>query len=56
MNAWNTVMKLVQVKMSLILLNDEIISIHKEINDRENHNEHGNEIKSIKRQKNKNNR
>ena len=44
------------MKFDFSLLNDEIISIHKEINDRENHNEHGNEIKSIKRQKNKNNR
>ena len=42
-------MKLVQVKMSLILLNDEIISIHKEINDRESNDEDGDEIKSVRR-------
>ena len=48
-------MKLVQVKMSLILLNDEIISIHKEINDRKSNDEHGDEIRDI-RYKNKNNR
>ena len=33
------------------LLDDEIIFIHKRINDRENNNEHGNEIRDIKRRK-----
>ena len=37
------------------LLNYEIISIHKEINDRKSNDEHGDEIRDI-RYKNKNNR
>ena len=45
-------MKLVQVKMSLIFCYwNEITSIHKEINDRENNNKHGDEIRNIKRRK-----
>ena len=33
------------------LLNDEIISIYKEINDRESNDKYGDEIKDIKRRK-----
>ena len=34
-----------------MLLNDEITSIHKKINDRESNNEDGDEIESIRRRK-----
>ena len=44
-------MKLVQMKFDFSLLNDEIISIHKEINDRESSDEHRDEIRGIRRRK-----
>ena len=38
-------------KFDFSLLNDEIISIHKEINNRKSNNKHGNEIRDIRRRK-----
>lgn len=38
-------------EFDFLLLNDEIISIHKEINNRESNGEHGNEIRDIRRRK-----
>ena len=45
------IMKLVGDEFDFLLLNDEITSIHKKINDRENHDEYGNEIRAIRRRK-----
>ena len=39
------------IEFDFSLLNDEIIFIHKKINDRENNDEHGDEIRGIKRRK-----